>query len=243
MTRNGPSTPPAPLGSASAWGLRHPGLSMAKGRNAVTEFTGMWPLRPDADLHALTRFLVPGGWVHPKGESFAAQTTRFGMLRSARWFVARTRDFDGHTLFFVAQFDGTLERFFDHFTLNGRENLQAIWGHCVGCPAGADVTARDLVEFIARGQLKTLACYDVAPSISIGQMYKTSDWYEKTQRFQRAVTDGDGSLEEKVSSFLAELAEPYSPVPSDVSIDATVARERQYEDVADRLRSRSSRRA
>ena len=43
--QSGPST------SAGAWGLRHPGLIMGKGgKSEVKEFTGMWPLKPDADL-------------------------------------------------------------------------------------------------------------------------------------------------------------------------------------------------
>jgi hypothetical protein len=37
--------------SAGAWGLRYPGLVMGKGsKNEVKEFTGMWRLKPDADL-------------------------------------------------------------------------------------------------------------------------------------------------------------------------------------------------
>ena len=67
----------------------------------------------------------------------------------------------------------------------------------------------DIVEYIARGQIKTLACYDVSPSLSIGQIYKAADWYEKTQKFQRAVAKGDGELEDKVNAFFKELAEPY----------------------------------
>jgi hypothetical protein len=30
------------------------------GRNEVKEFLGMWPLKPDADLVALTTVLAPG---------------------------------------------------------------------------------------------------------------------------------------------------------------------------------------
>ena len=42
-----------PITSAGAWGLRNPGLAMASGgQNEVKEFTGMWPLKPDADLVA-----------------------------------------------------------------------------------------------------------------------------------------------------------------------------------------------
>ena len=52
---------------------------------------------------------------------------------------------------------------------------------------GPDVTARDVVEYIARGQIKTLACYDVVPSLSIGQIYKTADWYDKTLKFHLGV--------------------------------------------------------
>ena len=88
-------------------------------------------------------------------------------------------------------------------------------------------------QFIASGQIKTLACYDVAPSLSITQMYKAADWYAKTQKFQRAVAAGGGKLEEKVDAFLKELTQPYQPVPSGASIDTEVGRQWQYEDVAE----------
>ena len=219
---------------ADGWGLRYPGLLMGKGgRNVVKEFTGMWPLKPDADLIALTKALAPGGWINPPGESFSTMTTKLGLIRTARWFVAKTPDFDGWTLFFVSQFDGSVEKYFDDFILNGKDNLTAIWGHCVGCPIGPNVTAKELVRYIAMGQIKTLACYDVAPSLSIAQIYKAADWYAKTQKFQRAVAAGGGKLEEKVDAFLKELAQPYEPAPSDANIDTNVGREWQYEDVAE----------
>ena len=97
------------------------------------------------------------------------------------------------------------------------------------------MTAREIVQYIARGQIKTLACYDVAPGLSIGQIYKTVDWYEKTLKFQRAVAKGDGKLEDKVSAFLKELAEPYNPVLSAAMIDTDVSRQWQYEDIAERV--------
>ena len=98
----------------------------------------MWALKPDADLVAFTKTLAPGGWMNPPGESFSRMTTKLGLIRTARWFVARTQDFEGYTLFFVSQFDGTLEKYFDDFVLNGKENLTAIWGNCVGCPTGPE---------------------------------------------------------------------------------------------------------
>jgi len=233
MTQN----PRTPSTSAGSWGLRYPGLVMGKGgKNEVKEFTGMWALKPDADLVAFTKALAPGGWPKPAGESFSTNMTKLGLIRTARWFVGRTQDFGGYTLFFVSQFDGTLEKYFDDFVLNGKENLEAIWGNCVGCPTGPDATARDIVEYIARGQIKTLAVYDVFPSLSIGQIYKAADWYEKTQKFQRAVAKGDGNLEDKVNAFFKELAAPYEPVRSDAMIDTDVARQRQYEDVAERAK-------
>ncbi|THK35776.1 hypothetical protein EHS39_23315 [Ensifer sp. MPMI2T] len=223
--------------SASGWGLRYPGLVMGKGgKNEVKEFTGMWPLKPDADLVAFTDTLsreVPV-WGGP-GKTFSEATTMLGLIRTARWFVARTQDFDGYTLFFISQFDGTLDKYFDDFVLNGKENLTKIWGQCVGCPSGPDATARDVVEYIARGQIKTLACYDVFPSLSLGQIYKAADWYEKTQKFQRAVAKGDVNLEDAVNAFFKELAEPYKEVPSDAMIDTEVASQWQYEDVAGRI--------
>ena len=226
-----------PATGAGGWGLRYPGLVMGKGgRNEVKEFIGMWGLQPNADLVAFTDTLsreVPV-WGGP-GKTFSEATTMLGLIRTARWFVARTQDFDGYTLFFISQFDGTLDKYFDDFVLNGKENLTKIWGQCVGCPTGPDATARDVVEYIARGQIKTLACYDVAPSLSIGQIYKAADWYEKTLRFQRAVAKGDGNLEDKVNAFFKELAQPYQPVLSAAMIDTDVSRLWQYEDVAERI--------
>jgi hypothetical protein len=90
------------------------------------------------------------------------------------------------------------------------------------------------VEFIARGQIKTLAVYDVFPSLSTAQIYKMADWYEKAQKFQRGLSGG-GNLEDQVNAFLADLAKPYEPVVSDAMIDTDVAHEWQYEDVADHL--------
>jgi uncharacterized protein (DUF433 family) len=230
-----------PITSAGSWGLRYPGLIMGKGgKNEVKEFIGMWALKPDADLVAFTKTLAPGGWIKPPGESFSTMTTKLGLIRTARWFVVRTQDFGGYTLLFVSQFDGTLEKYFDDFVLNGKENLGAIWGQCVGCPTGPDVTARQIVEYIARGQIKTLACYDVFPSLSIGQIYKAADWYEKTQKFQRAVAKGDGKLEDKVNAFFKELAAPYKEVPSDAAVDEDVAREWQYEDVAEHVKLKAA---
>ena len=223
--------------SQHTWGLRNPGLVMAtSGNNEVKEFTGMWRLQPDADLVKFTETLsreVPI-WGGP-GKTFSEATTMLGLIRTARWFVARTQDFDGYTLFFISQFDGSLDKYFDDFVLNGKENLLKIWGQCVGCPSGADATARDVVAYIARGQIKTLACYDVAPSLSIGQIYKAADWYDKALQFQRAVARGDGKLEDKVNAFLSELAKPYEHVRSVAAIDTDVAKEWQYTDVPERL--------
>ncbi|MBV9353984.1 MAG: hypothetical protein JO023_00515 [Chloroflexi bacterium] len=225
-----------PITSAGAWGLRNPGLAMASGgQNEVKEFTGMWPLKPDADLVAFTKALAPGGWPDPPGQSFSVMMTKLALIRTARWFVLKTQYFDGYTLVFVSQFDGTVEKYFDDFVLNGKDNLAAIWGHCVGCPTGPDATARDIVEYVAHGQIKTLACYDVAPSLSISQIYKAADWYQKTLKFQRALSAGDGSLEDSVNAFLAELAEPSPEVASGAAIDVDVAHEWQYQDIAEHL--------
>ena len=244
MSTNSSTAQSAPATSTSDWGLRYSGMVMGPGgKNYVKEFTGMWRLRPDADLDALTKTLAPGGWLNPPGGTFSVQTTKLGLIRTARWFVARTQDFDGYTLFFISQFDGTLEKYFDDFTLNGAENLLSVWGHCVGCPAGPDVTARDIVEYIARGQIKTLACYDVAPSISIAQIYKAADWYDKTQKFQRALAKGDGDLEDTVNAFLKQLAEPYEVVASDAAVDTDVSRQWQYEDVVERVEGNGGARA
>ena len=222
--------------SSGAWGLRYPGLVMGEGgSNEVKEFVGMWPLKPDFDLEKITETLVPGGLVVPPGGSFAPMTTKMGLIRGARWFAGTSTEF-GPTLYFVTQFDGSLEKYFDDFVMNGAENLAKVWGPCIGCPEPPEATAHDIVEYIAHGQIKTLAVYDAYPGLSHGQIQKAADWYEKTVKFQRAVATGDDSLEDKVDAYLKELAEPYKEQPSETAADTEAGREWQYEDVPERLR-------
>ena len=220
--------------SAGAWDLRYPGLIMKDGNGEVHEFMGMWPLKPDADLVESTNTLAFSDFWDPPELSFSKATTLLGLIRTARWFVGTSTEF-GPTLYFVSQFDSSLEKYFDDFVLNGKKNLERIWGQCINCPSGPDATARDIVQYIARGQIKTLACYDAFPSLSNSQIQKQADWYEKTQKFQRAVAKGDGKLEDKVNAYLSELAKPYEFVRSSAAIDTDVAKEPQYTDVPERL--------
>lgn len=225
----------APNTSAAAYDLRHPGLIM-KGANGqeIHEFTGMWPLKPDADLVEMENALSREApfWAGP-GKNFSEATTMLGLIRTARWFVGTSTEF-GPTLYFISQFDSSLEKYFDDFVLNGKTNLLKAWGTCIGCPDGPDTTARDVVQYIARGQIKTLVCYDALPSLNLGQIQKQADWYEKTQKFQRAVAKG-GNLEEKVNAFFSELSKPYEFVPSGAAIDTDVANQPQFTDVPERL--------
>ena len=60
--QSGPST------TAGAWGMRNTGLIMGDpSKNYVKEFTGIWALKPNADLVAFTKALAPGGWLNPPG--------------------------------------------------------------------------------------------------------------------------------------------------------------------------------
>ena len=220
--------------TASAYGLRHPGLIMKDGNGEVHEFIGMWPLKPDADLVQLTNALAFSEYWEPPTMTFAKATTMLGLIRAARWFVGTSKEF-GPTLYFISQFDSSLEKYFDDFVLNGKNNLTKVWGQCIGCPTGPDTTARDIVEYIAHGQIKTLACYDAFPSLSNSQIEKQADWYTKTQNFQRAVAKGEGKLEDLVASYLSELAKPYEHVTSAAAIDTEVAKLPQFTDVAERL--------
>ena len=215
--------------------LRTPGLIMKSGEGGeVHEFTGMWPIKPDADLVQFTKVLSQRELWNPPTLGFTAATTSLGLIRGARWFISTTQEF-GPTLYFISQFDNTLEKYFDDFVLNGKENLEAVWGVCIGCPTGPDATGRDIVNYIARGQIKTLACYEAFPSLSNSQIEKQADWYAKTQKFQRAVAKGDGKLEDKVEAFLSELAKPHEHVTSAAGIDTEVGKQWQYTDVPERL--------
>src|ERR1700745_2662006 len=220
--------------NGGGYDLRPPGLIMKDGEREVHEFMGMWPLKADADLVGLTNTLAFSEFWDPPTLSFAKATTLLGLIRAARWFVGTSTEF-GPTLYFISQFDSSLEKYFDDFVLNGKVNLQKIWGQCIGCPAGPEATARDIVNYIARGQIKTLACYDAFPSLSNSQIEKQADWYAKTQKFQRAVAKGEGKLEDMVNSYLSELAKPYEHVTSAAAIDTEVAKLPQFTDVAERL--------
>ena len=224
----------APTTSGVAWDLRHPGLIIKDGEREVHEFTGMWPLKPDADLVKFTKTLSSREFWTPPTLSFAEATTLLGLIRAARWFVGTSSEF-GPTLYFITQFDASMQKYFDDFELNGKENLSAIWGQCIGCPTGPNATARDIVRYIVSGQIKTLAVYDAFPGLSNSQMEKQADWYAKTQKFQRSVAKGDGRLEDKVNAFLSELAKPFEHVRSGAAVDADVAEQPQFTDVPERL--------
>ncbi|WP_429819597.1 hypothetical protein [Ensifer sp. B1-9] len=207
---------------------------MKDGEREVHEFMGMWPLKPEADLVKLTNTLAYNEFWTPPVLNFAEATTLLGLIRAARWFVGTSTEF-GPTLYFISQFDSNLDKYFDDFVLNGRENLECIWGQCIGCPTGPQATAHDIVQYIARGQIKTLACYDAFPGLSNSQIEKQADWYAKTQKFQRAVAQGDGNLEDKVNAFLGELAQPFDHVRSAAAIDTDVGNQPQFTDVPERL--------
>ena len=226
------SSPPATSGAS--WDLRHPGLIMKDGDREVHEFTGMWPLKPNVDLDKFTKKLAFREYWIPPTTTFAEATMMLGLIRAARWFVGTSTEF-GPTLYFVTQFDASLEKYFDNFVLNGKENLEAIWGQCIGCPTGPKATARDIVQYIARGQIKTLAVYDAWPGLSNSTVEKHADWYAKTQKFQRSVAKGDGKLEDKVDAFLAELAKPFEHIRSAAAIDTEAANQPQFTDVPERL--------
>ena len=203
MAKNAPTTQSDATKSAASWDLRHPGLLMKDGAGEVHEFTGMWPLKPDADLvFALNTLALTEFWGGPLS-TFSEATTALGLIRGARWFVGNSAEY-GPTLYFISQFDSSLEKYFDDFVLNGKQNLLAIWGQCIGCPTDPDATARDVVQYIARGQIKTLACYEAFPSLSNSQIQKQADWYQKTQKFQRAVVAGGSNLEDTVNEFMSE---------------------------------------
>jgi hypothetical protein len=223
-----------PNASGFRYDLRHPGLIMKDGEREVHEFMGMWPLKPDADLVELTNTLAFSEYWDPPTLSFSKATTLLGLIRAARWFVGTSTEF-GPTLYFISQFDSSLDKYFDDFVLNGKINLEKIWGQCIGCPSGSEVSARDIVNYIARGQIKTLACYDAFPGLSNNQIEKQADWYVKTQQFQRAVAKGDGKLDDIVNTYLTELAKPYEHVRSAAAIDTDVANQPQFTDVPERL--------
>ena len=219
---------------SGGYDLRHPGLIMKDGDREVHEFTGMWPLKPDVNLVEFTNTLAFSEYWEPPTLTFAKATTMLGLIRTARWFVGTSTEF-GPTLYFISQFDSSLEKYFDDFVLNGKNNLEKIWGQCIGCPSGPDATAHDIVNYIARGQIKTLACYDAFPSLSNSQIEKQADWYAKTQKFQRSVAKGEGNLEDEVNAFLAELAKPFDHVRSAAAIDTDAATQPQFTDVPERL--------
>ena len=51
-----------------------------------------------------------------------------GLIRTARWFVGTSTEF-GPTLYFVSQFDSSLEKYFDDFVLNGKDEPREDLGH------------------------------------------------------------------------------------------------------------------
>ena len=99
------------------------------------------------------------------------------------------------------------------------------------------MTARDIVKFVARGQIKTLACYDAFPGLSYNQILRLADWYAKTQAFQKAVSKREAPLDQEVEKFFKSLAQPFKSGPNDAVVDAEVKDLWQYDDVAENIRN------
>ena len=219
--------------TAGAWDLRHPGLIMKDGNGEeIHEFMGMWPLKPDADLVRFTNDAEPFGtfWGPAWHLTFSEATTLLGLIRAARWFVGTSTEF-GPTLYFVSQFDSSLEKYFDDFVLNGRENLEAIWGQCIGCPTGPNATARDIVQYIARGQIKTLAVYDAFPSLNNSQIEKHGRLVREDAEIPARRSPTATASSRTRSTLLERAGQALRIRASAAAIDTDVANEPQFTDV------------
>ena len=97
------------------------------------------------------------------------------------------------------------------------------------------------MQYIARGQIKTLACYDALPSLNLSQIQKMADWYQKTQKFQRAVMPRRRQPRGQGQRFLQRAGQALRFVPSGAAIDTDVANEPQFTDVPERLGVKKSR--
>lgn len=87
-----------------------------------------------------------------------------------------------------------------------KKKLLKTWGKRVRCLTGADQTARDNMGYIGRGQMKTPAAYDFAPSLSVSHIYKLTG--TKNAAVLVCGRYSDGKVEQRVNAFFKELSEP-----------------------------------
>ena len=155
-----------------------------------------------------------------------------GLIRTARWFVGTSTEF-GPTLYFVSQFDSSLEKYFDDFVLNGKTNLEKIRAHASAVrPAPRDGARHRAVRCARADQDHGLLRR--SPEPKLGPDPKDGRLVPEDEEFERAVY-GDGNLEDKVNAFFQELAKPYEFVRSGAAIDTDLANEPQFTNVPQRL--------
>ena len=156
-----------------------------------------------------------------------------GLIRTARWFVGTSTEF-GPTLYFVSQFDSSLEKYFDDFVLNGKANLEKVWGNAL---AVRPARTRRLATSCSTSRAVRSRPWPVTTRFRASTSARSRRWPIGTRRRRSSSARyaGDGSLEDKVNAFFAELAKPYEFVRSGAAIDTDVVNEPQYTNVPERL--------
>jgi hypothetical protein len=74
--------------------------------------------------------------------AYTLKATVQGFKAASKIVTIRAQDFNGYSLFFVSQFDGSLEKYLDDFVLNGKKNLAAVWESAIGALLFAVVPTR-----------------------------------------------------------------------------------------------------
>lgn len=92
--------------------------------------------------------------------------TLLGTIHFARWFVLEGRDPAG-TLVFTSNFDGDLKIYLRDFTAKIPQDIDEIWGNCVGYP---ELGCRDFERFwryTTAHRIETLAFVPAHPDLTV----------------------------------------------------------------------------
>ncbi|MDJ0740537.1 MAG: hypothetical protein QNJ91_12525 [Gammaproteobacteria bacterium] len=92
---------------------------------------------------------------------------------------------DGGTrLVFCGDFDAPPEDRFARLCLRYQMQLDELWSHCTGFPAGGIADLQAFSAFVATGLQPCGFRYSAFPQVTVRQIQKALDWKRKTVSFQ-----------------------------------------------------------
>ena len=108
-----------------------------------------------------------------------AQLSNIGLIHFAHWAII-----DNDTrLVFVTNFDGNWDDYLDEFIAKGADELDVVFGHCVGYPEGGCRDVETFKQYIRDHEYKAAVSYTAYPDATVIDVQKALRIRQKFEAF------------------------------------------------------------